>query len=243
MIAKNYTCHDCGSKSLSKNGFTSNEKQRYLCKDCGSIRILEYDREPMTAERKAEIMKAYEGRMSMRMIASVFKISRVTLATWIREKAEEDLSIGDTVVVANPDDVLEFDELCSYVQKKKNKVWIWAAICKRTRQIVGIVMGDRSERSCRKLWEQIPSSYRQCQSYSDFYKTYGTVLDNGVHKCVGKETGLTNHIERFWNTMRQKMARLVRKTLSFSKNLEYHWFAIKNFVVRYNLSTKFMTDN
>jgi IS1 family transposase len=32
-------------------------------------------------------------------------------------------------------------------------------------------------------------------------------------------SGKTNHIERFNNTMRQRISRLVRKTLSFSKKL------------------------
>lgn len=36
---------------------------------------------------------------------------------------------------------------------------------------------------------------------------------------VGKETGLTNHIERLNCTIRQTLSRLVRKTLSFSKKL------------------------
>ena len=121
MIVKNHSCHDCGSELLQKNGFTTNDKQRYLCKECGSIRVLEYDREPMTQERKAEILAAYEGRMSMRMIAKVFKISRVTLAAWIKEQAEREVAIGDTVVAAQPDDVLELDELCSYVEKKRIK--------------------------------------------------------------------------------------------------------------------------
>jgi IS1 family transposase len=36
---------------------------------------------------------------------------------------------------------------------------------------------------------------------------------------VGKETGLTAYIERLNNTLRQRISRLVRKTLSFSKKL------------------------
>jgi IS1 family transposase len=34
---------------------------------------------------------------------------------------------------------------------------------------------------------------------------------------VGKETGETAHIERLNNTWRQRLSRLVRQTLSFSK--------------------------
>jgi hypothetical protein len=45
-------------------------------------------------------------------------------------------------------------------------------------------------------------------------------------KAVGKETGKTSYIERFNCTMRQRVSRLVRKTLSFSKKLEKHIGAI-----------------
>ena len=40
-----------------------------------------------------------------------------------------------------------------------------------------------------------------------------------VQRAVGKETGLTNHIERLNNTFRQRVSRLVRESLSFSKKL------------------------
>lgn len=42
------------------------------------------------------------------------------------------------------------------------------------------------------------------------------------HKAVGKETGKTNHIERFNNTLRQIISCQVRKALSFFKKLNNH---------------------
>ncbi|MEG4590179.1 IS1 family transposase, partial [Microcoleus sp. MOSTC5] len=53
---------------------------------------------------------------------------------------------------------------------------------------------------------------------------------------VGKETGLTNYIERFNNTARQRISRLVRKTLSFSKKISNHLGAIWYFIHEYNAS-------
>ncbi|MDM8569702.1 IS1 family transposase, partial [Thiotrichales bacterium HSG1] len=47
-------------------------------------------------------------------------------------------------------------------------------------------------------------------------------------------TGLTNRIERFNCTMRQRISRLVRKTLSFSKKLSNHVGAIWYFIHHYN---------
>jgi insertion element IS1 protein InsB len=54
-------------------------------------------------------------------------------------------------------------------------------------------------------------------SYSDYYASYNKVIQTGKHQLIGKETGLTNHVERWNNTLRQHISRLVRKTLSFSK--------------------------
>lgn len=58
------------------------------------------------------------------------------------------------------------------------------------------------------------------------------------HFGIGKDSGLTAYIERFNGTLRQRLSRLVRKTLSFSKSLENHIGAIKYFICKYNLERK-----
>ena len=73
-------------------------------------------------------------------------------------------------------------------------------------------------------------------SYTDLWSACETVFPQKRYKAVGKETGLTNYIERFNNTMRQKISRLVRKTLSFSKKLSNHIGAIWYFIHEYNAS-------
>lgn len=60
------------------------------------------------------------------------------------------------------------------------------------------------------------------------------VLPHQRHKAVGKESGKTNYIERFNNTLRQRISRLVRKTLSFCKKLDNHIGAIWYFIHHYN---------
>jgi len=56
--------------------------------------------------------------------------------------------------------------------------------------------------------------------------------------AVGKETGKTSYIERFNNTLRQRVSPGVRKTLSFSRKLENHMGAIWNFIHDYNASLR-----
>lgn len=114
------------------------------------------------------------------------------------------------------------DELWSFVLKRENKRWIWLALCRRTRQVVAYAIGDRSERTCRLLWKRIPKSYRKGLFYSDFWESYRKVLPKGRHRPVGKSEGQTNHVERWNGTLRQRLGRFVRKTLSFSKSETMH---------------------
>ena len=56
------------------------------------------------------------------------------------------------------------------------------------------------------------------------------------HRAISKLARKTNHIERFNNTLRQRVSRLVRDALSFSKKLANHIGAIKLFICYYNLT-------
>ena len=113
------------------------------------------------------------------------------------------------------------------MNNKGFKQWVWLAIDAQTREIVGVYIGNRSETGAKALWQSLPPVYRQCAlCYSDFWAAYAAVLPSQRHRAVGKESGLTNRIERFNCTLRQRVSRLVRKTLSFSKKLDNHIGAI-----------------
>ena len=131
---------------------------------------------------------------------------------------------------------LELDELWSFVLKKSRKRWIWIALCRRTRQVVAFVVGDRSAQTCRQLWEHLPPAYRSGQCYTDFWEAYPQVIPAQQHTACGKDSGLTAHVERWNNTLRQRLGRFVRKTLSFSKSDEMHKICLRLFIYRYNRS-------
>jgi IS1 family transposase len=103
---------------------------------------------------------------------------------------------------------------------------------------VAYAIGDRDATTCRKLWNALPEGYRQGMCYSDFWEAYATVLPDEHHTAVGKETGETAHIERFNHTIRQRLARFVRKTLSFSKSVEMHEICLRLFLYRYNMELR-----
>ena len=228
-------CPRCDSEDIVKNGRDYKGSQKYHCNACQSYGTLKpgkkYD-EP----QKKQILRTYLERASMRGIERIYGVARQTLARWIEHIAETLPALWDTLDPARPDDVLELDELWSFVYQKSNKQWIWIALCRRTRQIVAYAVGDRDEKTCRLLWQRIPLAYRHCHTYSDFWDAYQKVFNSGRHHSVGKETGQTAHVERWNNTLRQRLARFVRKTLSFSKSEQFHEWVLKIFLHHYNLS-------
>ncbi len=144
-----------------------------------------------------------------------------------------------TLVAPDPEDaassILELDELWSFVLKKANDSWIWIALCRKTRQVVAYALGDRSKKTCQRLWEAIPDIYRAGHCFTDFWAAYQAVIPEEQHTALGKETGETAHVERWNNTLRQRLARFVRMTLSFSKSEIMHEACLLLFLHRYNL--------
>jgi insertion element IS1 protein InsB len=146
-------------------------------------------------------------------------------------------SLSEKLLPAQSNDVLELDEVWSFVQKKANKSWLWIGLCRRTLEVVAYAVGGRGTEVCEQLKASIPQMYGQVQTVSDFWEPYKNVF-GANHKRVGKETGETSHVERWNNTLRQRLGRFVRKTLSFSKTEENHKDSIKLFIHEYNIAAR-----
>jgi insertion element IS1 protein InsB len=133
----------------------------------------------------------------------------------------------------------EADELWSFVGRKANRQWVWIARDALTRQIIAFHVRDRSRQSAQALWEKIPAGYQaQALFYTDCYEVYKGVIPSAQHRAITKLARKTNHVERFTCTLRQRVSRLVRATLSFSKNLTNHIGGIKYFICDYNLTRR-----
>lgn len=130
---------------------------------------------------------------------------------------------------------LELDELWSFVLKTACPAWLWIALCRGTGQVAAYVIGDRSAATCRRLWEAIPRAYRSAHCYTDFWEAYSLVLPQEQHTACGKGTGETAHVERWNNTLRQRLGRFARQSLSFSKSWLMHEACLSLFLHRYNL--------
>ena len=113
----------------------------------------------------------------------------------------------------------------------------WRCAAEHGKWWLGVVAwywGDRSAVTCGALWNKIPDDYKRAFCYSDFWEAYQKVLPEDQHQACGKGEGQTNHVERFNLTLRQRIGRLTRKTLSFSKSVLMHLISIRLFLVQYN---------
>ncbi len=72
---------------------------------------------------------------------------------------------------------IECDERWSFAKNKPQQQWVWLAINKTTREIVGLHIGGRQTVDALALWQSLPKSYqRRAFSFTDFYQPYSTVF-------------------------------------------------------------------
>jgi transposase-like protein len=69
---------------LSENG-----KQRYHCKSCGLRSRQDWKGNAYSEEFKAQVLAAYNERMSLRGIERVFGVSRETVALWVKKRCPD----------------------------------------------------------------------------------------------------------------------------------------------------------
>ena len=234
-------CPNCHSVNVVKNGSIHNGKPKFSCKDC-SRQFVENPENRISQDKKDLIDKLLLERIPIAGIARVVGVSERWLQGDVNRKYQ---GVPQQVAVKKKPKgrlVIQCDELWSFVGNKNNKQWVWLAIDQGTSEIVGVFVGNRSQKGAQGLWDSLPPVYRQCAvAYTDFWEAYEVIFPTKRHKAVGKERGRTYKIERFNGTLRQRISRLVRKTLSFSKKLENHIGAIWYFIHHYNNSLSVVT--
>ena len=97
------------------------------------------------------------------------------------------------------------------------------------------VLGPRDDATARRLYARLPKAYRPGPLHTDHLESYHNVLPPAQHEAAYAKRGGTNHVARFNNTLRQRLGRLVRKTLSFSKDASMPELTLRLFLHRYHL--------
>jgi insertion element IS1 protein InsB len=236
-------CPQCKSPKYKKNGHIHTGKQNHQCQNCGRQFVQSFAQYRISDDTRALIERLLVERISLRGICRAVGVGLKWLLGFLVQCVKalpEHLHVQpitcDGYVMMQRLEV-EADEMSSFVQTKANRQWIWIAMDAKSRQVIAFHVGDRSRRSAKRLWAKIPQAYRrQATFYTDQYVAYKGVIPATQHQAISKLARKTNHMERFNNTLRQRVSRLVREALSFSKKLTNHIGAIKLFICHYNLA-------
>src|SRR5690606_5483879 len=112
-----HQCPSCGSQEIVKNGHDDKGSQKFHCKSCQRYGTLGAKVGKSLVLRQ-QVYRAVQERMSWRGIERVFGLSRRTVQRWVEQwivcLPKLATSLGPAVV----DDVLELDELWSFVGSK-----------------------------------------------------------------------------------------------------------------------------
>ncbi|SPW31506.1 IS1 transposase [Edwardsiella tarda] len=116
----------------------------------------------------------------------------------------------------------------SFIGNKKRQRWLWYAWEPRLKRIIGHVFGSRSKKTLCKLLTLL-SGFNVAFWCIDGYRAYSDALPAEKH-IVGKL--YTQRIERENLKLRNRLERLNRKTLGYSKSPEMHDRIIGTFIER-----------
>ncbi|HGX8986644.1 TPA: IS1 family transposase, partial [Escherichia coli] len=123
--------------------------------------------------------------------------------------------------------ICEVDEMWSFVGNKKQQRWLWYAWEPRFKRIVAHAFGRRSKKVFRQLLKRL-SGFNVAFWCTDNFRAYD-ILPNEKH-ITGKL--YTQRIERENLNLRNRLKRLNRKTLGYSKSTEMHDKVIGTFIER-----------
>ena len=190
------------------------------------------------AARYAQVDRLLAERNSQRSIVRVSGVSRVTVACLAKKAQVPPPCLPrrrSKKAQKRRWEILELDEMGTFVGRKPRKVWLWLAVERVRRCIVAWVLGRRDAATTRHLWQALPKRYhRHCWYFTDLFPAYAQALPPGPHRPCSKGEGQTNIVEALNCSLRQRCGVLVRKSCSFSKSLPMHAARIKICIDQHN---------
>ena len=158
----------------------------------------------------------------IRDISRVLRVSVNTVLKTIRQNAAQTPEPPLPERLADA----ELDEVWSFIGKKRQQCWLWYAFSPQRKQIIGYVLGRRTDESCQRLLDKLAQCHIT-RFYTDDWESYQKLIPSYRH-WVGKAG--TQRIERQNLNFRTHLKRLQRKTICFSKSMEMHAAVIKLYI-------------
>lgn len=206
-----YTCSRCVGKKYEfiKYGKTLSGKQRYQCTGCKKTSVLQYTYNAYKQVINSEIVQLTREGVGIRSTARILRISPTTVLKRI-------LDISKTIrpPALHFHKEYQVDEVCTYVRKKSNRIWIVYALETHTKTVACFSVGRRTNRTLSKVLQALINS-NPCKILTDGLKNYAYLIPQPIHQT--KRYG-TNAIERKNLCLRTHIKRLARRTICFSRS-------------------------
>lgn len=201
-------CRYCQGRCIKKG--QRNGCQKLQCKSCNKFQQLSYVRRKFD-ERKQLILEFLQSEgCSISTLSRFLRFSKTTICNWIFKLG----SAYDHLVNEKPHQEYQADELRTFIGNKKNECWIMYAINKYTKSIVSWCVGRRTSENIRLVTNKILAHDPKIIC-TDRLIHYRALIPKTIHEVKEKQT---NHIERMNLQFRNRLKRLSRKTICFSKS-------------------------
>ena len=198
-------CPDCGSQHIRKNGHRRG-KQNYICVNCERQFIESYTSRGYSDWIKRLCLRMYVNGMGLRGIERVIGVAHTSVINWVEQVGQ---GLPDAY---DPDEIPhvgEWDELETFVGRKRDKGWIWTVVDHFRPGILGWVVGDHSAATFRPLWQTVVC-WRCFFWISDGNPVYPGFIPDGDQ--IVSKTYMTR-VEGENTRLQHYLARLHRKTL------------------------------
>mgnify|MGYP001288020257 CR=1 FL=1 len=186
------------------------KKQQFICKSCNKRFIDYYTYKAYNHWVNKSIIQFTKEGLGIRSTARILKISTTTLLKRIITIAK---NIQQPIISKGK--TYEVDEMCTYIRRKRNYIWLVYALEKESKSVVSFNIGKRTNKTLNRVVETLKLSWAK-KIFTDRLKNYRFLIDEKLHSV--KRYG-TNHIERKNLTLRTALKRLNRKTICFSKSM------------------------
>ena len=205
-------CNHCNQSNTIKKGKRKGI-QRYYCRNCNTYFQEEYIYKAYNQNTNSLIISMLKEGCGVRSISRILAISKRTVLSRMIKISEKIRPPYFNTLGCK----FEVDELWSYVGNKENVTWITYAIERNSKQVIDFALGRKTTEKIRPLINKL-LLLEPNKIYTDRLNIYPSLIPKSIHR---RFQYCTNMIERNNLTLRSHIKRLSRKTICFSRNINY----------------------
>ncbi|WP_224998053.1 IS1 family transposase [Cesiribacter sp. SM1] len=175
-ITISITCPYCRSSKVWKNGLKANGKQNFLCSNCRKQFQQAYAYKGCCQQQRKQVLKMLIRNCGLRDIAFITGVHRQTVVKILEQRVQQ-LSFEHW---QSSYDLVQIDELYSFVESKENKQWLLFAYAPETDEVLAWQWGDRSWQTVELLYKQLDDLQIELICTDD-WKAFAAVLPAEKH--------------------------------------------------------------